>query len=147
MIRALALTAVLTLASTLAGCDESPESIGLKSGAVVTNPVAGRPSAGYFTLVNGPKDLVLEYARVPLAVRTEMHETLDEGGRMIMKPIDRVRIPANSTLEFKPGGKHLMVFDLDPTATRIGRAVIQLRFSDGSQIEYNAPVSTMGQSN
>lgn len=143
MIRTLAPLAALALVS----CDKPPESIGLKSGAVVANPLPGRPSAAYFTLVNGPKDLVLEYARVPLAVRTEMHETLNEGGRMVMKPIDRVRIPANSTLEFKPGGKHLMVFDLDPTATRIGRAVIQLRFNDGSQIEYNAPVSTMGKSN
>ena len=143
MIRELALTAALTLAA----CDKPPESIGLKSGAVVANPMPGRPSSAYFTLVNGPKDVVLEYARVPLAVRTEMHETVDEGGTMAMKPIERVPIPANTTLEFKPGGKHLMVFDLDQTAVRTGRAEIQLRFNDGTQIKYNAPVTVMGQTN
>ena len=143
MIRVLALATAAALA--LAACDKPPESIGLKSGAVVANPVSGRPSAAYFTLVNGPKDLVLEYARVPLAVRTEMHESATVNGKMVMTPIERVPIPAGSTLEFKPGGKHLMVFDLDPTALRVGRAEIQLRFNDGSQISYNAPVSVMGQ--
>ena len=132
-------------ALTLTACEEAPESIGLKAGEVVANPVAGRPSVAYFTLVNGPKDLVLEYARVPLAVRTEMHETTTVDGQMRMAPIDRVPIPAGGTLAFKRGGKHLMVYDLDPTATRLGRAEIQLRFNDGSQINYNAPVTVMGQ--
>ena len=143
MIRAIALTTALLLTA----CDKAPESIGLKAGEVVVNPVPGRPAVAYFTLVNGPQDLVLDYARVPLAVRSEMHETVNEGGRMVMRPIDRVPIPANTTLEFKRGGKHLMVFDLDPTATRLGRAEIQLRFSDGSQIKYDAPVTVMGQTN
>lgn len=145
MIRATTLTAILTAALALGACDKTPDTIGLKSAQIVVNPVPGRPASGYFTLVNGPTEQVLEYARVPLALRTEMHESMAEGGTMVMNPIDRVPIPAKGTLEFKPGGRHLMIYDLDPTAIKAGRTQIQLRFRDGAQIEYNAVVTVLGQ--
>ena len=143
MIRSLALA--LTASLALMACQKEPDSIGLKTATILVNPVPDRPAVGYFDLQNGPTDLVLEYARVPLAQRTEMHQTVETGGRTSMRQVDRVPISAGQPLSFKPGGLHLMIYKLDPAALREGRAELQLRFSDGSQINYNAYVRVMGQ--
>lgn len=143
MIRPPALALAASLALT--ACQSEPEAIGLKTATIIVNPVPGRPAVGYFELQNGPTDLVLEYARVPLAQRTEMHETVETNGRVTMRQIDRVPTPAGQPLSFKPGGRHLMIHTLDPAALREGRAELQLRFSDGSQINYKAFVTVMGQ--
>lgn len=143
MIRSLALA--FSTAAALTACQPKPDSIGLKTATIIVNPVPDRPAVGYFDLQNGPTDLVLEYARVPLAQRTEMHETVDTNGRMSMREVKRVPVAAGQPLSFKPGGLHLMIYKLDPAALRDGRAELQLRFSDGSQINYNAYVRVMGQ--
>ena len=108
---------VATLA-TLAtpGCQSEPV-LGVESASIVVSPVPNRPAAGYFVLKGGPVDEVLEFASVPYAGRTEMHETVNADGRMSMRGIERVPVPSGSTLRFEPGGKHLMIYRPQPDGT------------------------------
>ena len=134
----------LLAALALTACQSEPV-LGIESARIVVNPAPGRPAAGYFVLRGGPIDEVLEFASVPYAGRTEMHETTNLHGRMTMRAVERVPVPARSTIRFEPGGKHLMIYDLSPSALKEGRTQIVLRFSDGSQAFYRAFVGTPGQ--
>lgn len=128
----------------LTACQPDPV-LGVETASIVVSPVPDRPAAGYFVLKGGPVDEVLEFASVPYAGRTEMHETVSENGRMAMRAIERVPVPARSTVRFEPGGKHLMIYGLSPSALKEGRTQIVLRFSDGSQAFYRAFVRAQGQ--
>jgi copper(I)-binding protein len=80
--------------------------------AKLRTPVAGRPSAGYLGIENsGPKADRLVSITSPDFARVEMHDTVSEGGMKKMVKLDGVEIAAGSTLEFAPGGKHLMLFE------------------------------------
>ena len=128
----------------LPACQADPV-LGVETASIVVNPAPGRPAAGYFVLKGGPVDEVLEFASVPYAGRTEMHETVSVNGAMTMRAIERVPVPARSTVRFEPGGRHLMIYGLSPSALKEGRTQIVLRFSDGSQAFYRAFVRTQGQ--
>lgn len=73
--------------------------------------VPGRPAAGYFTLSGGAQADRLLGVASPVA-RVEMHETVMANGRMRMTPMEMVDVPAGKRIDFKPGGKHLMLFGL-----------------------------------
>ncbi len=141
---ALRAASFLFLLGGLAACSPDPV-LGVETASIQVSPIEGRPAAGYVTIKGGPTDQFLEFASVPYAQRTELHETVTQGGRTTMRQIQRVPIPAEGTVEFRPGGKHLMIFGLSPTAIREGRTPMVLRFSDGSEVSYNAFVRTMGQ--
>jgi copper(I)-binding protein len=67
--------------------------------------------------------------------RSEMHE-----GMMHMRKESRLEIDAGSGLTLEPGGAHLMLLD-GRRALRAGDVVVlRLHFSDGEDIEVDAPV-------
>lgn len=72
-------------------------------------------SAVYMRISN-PTDrqLVIVDASAPaIADSTELHESfVDEQGISRMTSIDKIVIPANSEVELKPGGIHVMLFGL-----------------------------------
>lgn len=90
--------------------------------------VAGRPAAAYFTLHGGRADTALVTVRTK-AARAELHETTAAG----MRPIANVPLPAGGTLRFAPGGRHVMLFGLDPALTRGQRVTLYARLADGRE--------------
>jgi copper(I)-binding protein len=74
----------------------------------------GDNSAVYFVLKNptdSPDNLI--GAESDNAVMAEIHlSTMDSEGIMSMERQDLIVIPANSTLEFSPGGLHVMLVSL-----------------------------------
>ena len=74
----------------------------------------GQTGAAYLTIKNDGKegDRVLS-AESPAAAKVELHETSDENGVMKMRAVkDGAEVKPGSSLAFKPGGYHLMLFDL-----------------------------------
>jgi hypothetical protein len=69
--------------------------------------------AVYFTLQNpaDQEDRLLA-ARTPRAERTELHTHVQQGELMSMQKVESVVVPANGTLQFKPGGHHVMLFKM-----------------------------------
>ena len=75
-------------------------------------------TAAYFTaqLAEGEIDRLVA-ARIDGAERVELHtHTMDEQGMMRMRPVGPQDLTAGETLDFAPGGLHLMVFGLAPVA-------------------------------
>jgi periplasmic copper chaperone A len=92
--------------------------------------------AAYFVITNGTgQDDALVSVASPISATVELHETVEiqpsdapagsgmgggmtsaspsagmgGGGMMAMQPVDQVAIPAGGTVEFKPGGYHVMI--------------------------------------
>ena len=55
-----------------------------------------------------------------------------------MKPIQQVRVPAGSDLVFAPGGKHVMLFDVNPGIKPGSPVPLLFTFADGQRITYKA---------
>lgn len=108
-------------------------------GAWVRLPVAdGRPGAAYFTLSSTKAALELTSVSSPLAGRTEMHETVTENGVSQMRPVKSVKIAPGQSTEFKPGGQHIMLFDLKPEAKDAKIVPLTLTFADGTTQDVEA---------
>ncbi|MBB5686998.1 copper chaperone PCu(A)C [Sphingobium boeckii] len=141
-IRLLALAPIAAV--MLASCAKEEELYVDKSW--VTLPaVGGNPAAAYFTIHGGPADDALISVTTDTAIRTEMHESMSHGGMMTMQPLSNVPVPAKSTVEFKPGGKHVMFFELRSTAKPGGALRMVLTFQRGDRLIVDAPIYAAGQ--
>lgn len=124
------------VAGLVAGPVFAPAADGIKGAWVRVNPAPGRPAAGYFSFKNGARaDRLLE-ARAQDA-RVQIHSVNMEKGMMRMQKLEGLAVEAGETVIFKPGGYHLMLFDLKPGVKAVP---ITLVFSSGAQITTNAEV-------
>jgi periplasmic copper chaperone A len=131
----------------LTGCSK-PDELTV-SGAVVrlsANPKA--TSAGYFTIKGGPADDRLLSVSSPVVIRIEMHESAMQGGMMTMKPLTGgVAVPARTDVKFEQGGKHIMLFDINPGMTAGKTIQLTFVFASGLQLLAYAPLRAPGSIN
>jgi hypothetical protein len=134
------LRALLTcLAVPLAlGACHKPQNITVSDAWVRLSAVPRNPAAAYFTLHGGGKDATLVSVESEVAIRAELHESMSTGGMSSMKPIASVALPAGATVKFEPGGKHVMLFDMNPGITPGSRVPLLFTFADGERIEHIA---------
>lgn len=134
---------VVAAALLLAGCGQ-PAELGASDAWVRLPAVAGRPGAAYLTIHGGAQADTLLAVSTPAALRSELHETMDHGGVKSMKPSRDVAISARGTVEFVPGGRHVMLFDLGPNVKPGTRVPLALAFASGKRLEVQAMVVGAG---
>lgn len=132
--RILALLGVLL---ALSGCD-SPKEIHVSKAWVRLAAVPRGPAAAYFTLYGGPADATLISVSSDVSIRAEMHESMKSGTMSSMKPIQQVALPAGSEIVFAPGGKHVMLFDVNPGIKPGAPVPLLFTFADGQRVTYKA---------
>lgn len=130
---------------TLAGCGDSRRDVDIIAPPYVRlAAVPGRPAAGYLALpVHGDRGALVSVAS-PQAGRVEMHETMASGTMASMRPIARLPVRDGEMLAFSPGGRHLMLFDLDPAIRPGGRIRLILTFERGTPLPLDAHVIAAG---
>jgi periplasmic copper chaperone A len=130
--------------TALAACGQEPQ-LRVSDGWVRLSPLPDRPSAAYFTIHGGPTPAQLISVRSSVAIRTEMHDMAMNGNVMQMRPITgNLPIPAEGTVDFAPGGKHIMLFNMNPGIKPGSRVPFLFTFADGTRIEYNARAQAAG---
>lgn len=127
----------------VSGCSQSRQFY-IDHGYVRLPAVPGRPGAAYFTLHGGPTDATLIAVHSEFAIKAEIHQSTMTGTMSAMKPIDRVALPAGGTIAFKPGGLHVMLFDINPAIKPGKTTTLDFTFADGSRYEYDAMVIAAG---
>ncbi|BCB21794.1 copper chaperone PCu(A)C [Bosea sp. ANAM02] len=77
-------------------------------------PAGAKVGGGYLSIENtGSAADRLVSVSVPFAARSEIHEMAVKDGIMTMRPLEQgVELPAGKTIEFKPGGYHIMFMEL-----------------------------------
>ena len=135
----LLLTAILAL--LLAGCQKKPAVLGIVN-AWARPAQAGDNGAVYF-VINNPTDQpdTLLSVTTPLDAQAELHKSsMDANGVMMMEPQENVPVPANSTVEFKPGGLHVMLVGLT-TDLKVGDTIkITLNFEKAGNLLIEVPI-------
>jgi len=113
---------------------------------VQLNPNSDGPASGYFTIHGGgAADARLLRVSSEAAQRIEMHESVEKNGMMTMQAIDSVDVPAKSKVEFAPGGKHLMIFNINPAIVESGKLTMIMMFSNGDRLIVDAVIQKAGQ--
>ena len=140
------MTALLAVAGAFLGACGGPKQLTVEHAWVRLAAVKGRPAAAYFTVHGGPRPATLIAVSSDVGVRSEMQRSMNAGGMATMAPLDRVLIPATTDVTFAPGGRHVMLFDVNP-GIKPGRAMtLTFTFADGTRIPLNADVVGAGES-
>ncbi|GGD72943.1 copper chaperone PCu(A)C [Lacimicrobium alkaliphilum] len=105
-------------------------------------------TAAYMQLVNtASQDVELVGAKTDVVERVEIHDHQMYDGMMKMVQQQSATVPADSTLTFKPGGLHLMMFGVKKPLEKNQHVTITLLFADGSEMEVDAVVTEPGADN
>lgn len=129
----------------LAGCGSESAEPAIEVGdAWARATVAGQGStAAYFTLRNGGgADQLIGVASS--AGRASIHSTATDDGIARMRALDRLQVPARSTVELKPGGTHLMISGLTRPLEPGRSLVLELDFARSGSRRVAATVSPAG---
>jgi periplasmic copper chaperone A len=128
----------------LGSCGDPPK-LRVDRAVLVLSPVDSNPSALYFDVHGGTEEVRLLRVVSPSAIRTEIHESGKDpkSGMMTMTPLDKITIPARTKIEFKRGGKHVMVWGVNLRARKLGEMETEYVFSDGQRILVDAIVQEM----
>jgi Uncharacterized protein conserved in bacteria len=137
------LLAAAAMLAALGGCSDPPP-LNVDSGFLRLNPNPNAPSAAYFTIRGGAEDVVLRDVRTEEAVRVEIHESSTKDGVASMRRVETIDVPARSTVKLEPGGKHIMLWSINPQALDDGKMTFTFIFSNGDRILADAVVQQPG---
>ncbi|MFC4335968.1 copper chaperone PCu(A)C [Salininema proteolyticum] len=102
----------------------------------------GEMVAAFGEIVNDTgSDVHITGASSEVAGMVELHETVDENGQSVMRPMaDGIELAAGETFALEPGGAHIMLMDLGEELQAGDDVVVTLDLEDGSELEFTAPV-------
>ncbi|TDX22193.1 hypothetical protein DFO67_1303 [Modicisalibacter xianhensis] len=90
------------------------------------------PAAGYFSLSNtGDESAALVGADSATFGRVRMHQSIQEKGVASMEPVPRLELAPGETVEFAPGGYHLMLMERGQPLALGDEVTVTLKFDDG----------------
>ncbi|MGZ8999151.1 MAG: copper chaperone PCu(A)C [Allosphingosinicella sp.] len=130
----------------LAACDRSPPEprVTIEEAIVTLPAVLGRPGAAYFTLRTNQDPTRLEGITSPRMGRIELHHSVTANGMTRMAPLTDTRFAPDEPLRFGPGGRHAMLFDLDPTLRPGDAVTLNFTFDPAPPASIEAPVRAAG---
>lgn len=137
-----------TLAATMA-CQRAPEQprVTVEDALVTVPAVPGGPGAAYFTLrTDGDPARLVSIASDSVA-RIELHGTTGGDGISRMAPLQpgETRFSRAEPLRFAPGGKHAMLFGVNPSLRPGGTVGLTLSLDSGPPVTVEAEVRGPGQ--
>lgn len=106
-------------------------------------------SAAYFVVKNGgPADKLLSASVDPaIAGMVQLHTMVMEGGTAKMQQVMGIDVPANGSVELKPGGFHVMLMNVKRELKEGETITLQLKFEKAGTIEVKAPIQTITSGN
>ena len=119
-------------------------SVEVKDSYVRATP-PGLPNSGAFMTIvnNSSKDISLVSAASKIAKAVELHTHDMKDGVMKMYQVPKIDIKANSSLEFKPGGFHVMFIGLNGPL-KVGEKVdFSIKLATGETLKVTAPIKTV----
>lgn len=138
----------------LTACGEQPAEealpegmadVTVTNGRIVLPAVKGNPAALYFDITNNGSDyLMLRKVQVQGGKGAKMHDTVEQGGVTGMAPIGGINVTAGAPVSLKPGGKHVMINELDPGLQAGGTTPVALTFVGGDQYQFDAKIEAPG---
>lgn len=108
-------------------------------------PPNAKVGAAYFTAeasrLAGDR---LMSAKSDVAGRAEIHNHINEGGVMKMRPVESVIVSAGNKVTFKPSGYHVMLMDLKQPLKEGDILPLTLVFEKAGEIKVEATIEAIG---
>ncbi|MFT7217275.1 MAG: copper(I)-binding protein [Paraglaciecola sp.] len=99
-------------------------------------------TSAYFTVKNTAEhDIILVAAQTDVAQKAELHNHVMQGQMMRMEQQDSVTVGAGLTVNFQPGGLHMMIFGLKAPLQKAQSVKLSLLTQGGDVIAFNAIVT------
>lgn len=166
--RALSLALLAGMAVTLSGCGKQqganpepsaaatalpPAAAGPEaapgitvSDAIVRLPaVPGNPGVAYLTVTQGagaPRKIAAIH--VDGVERAEIHESATKNGVTSMNAVREVPLEPGKSVQFAPGGYHVMLFGIGEALKAGGTAELTMTLDDGDKVSVSAKVEGLG---
>lgn len=134
---------LIALALSAAGCAQTPTADGVQILNVWARPApeAGGTTAVYFRIVNaGDRPDRLVGGESPAADIMEFHRTMRDGDVMQMVPVSGIELAPGETVDFEPGGFHVMLIGLARALSPGDSVVLILEFQEAGEIPIEAEV-------
>ncbi|AQZ67791.1 Copper metallochaperone, bacterial analog of Cox17 protein [[Actinomadura] parvosata subsp. kistnae] len=129
-------------ATTTASAAAAPSSAA--TGLTITDPWVKTTKKGmtaaFGTLVNNTgAPITITAGSSPLSPTIELHEVVEDGGKMIMRPKQGgFVVPAHGTHQLQPGGDHIMLMGVTEEVRPGARIPFTLQVKDGEPLEFTA---------
>jgi len=146
---ALAITLASAMAAQVAFANHTPGHDAQQSAGVSVNQPFASPTmpgatvgAAYMQVVNrGRNQVVLVSATSPVAARVEFHSMSMDGNIMRMREITGgIPIPPGGTVNFVPGGMHIMLVGLKQQLAAGSTVPMTLNFNGAPSVTVQVPV-------
>ncbi|MFI6737752.1 copper chaperone PCu(A)C [Nonomuraea sp. NPDC050451] len=97
-------------------------------------------TAAFGTLVNNTDaELTVVSGTSPLSPKVELHEVVESGGKMVMRPKEGgFVVPAHGSHQLAPGGDHIMLMGVTGKVEPGAEVPFTLTLADGATVRFTA---------
>jgi len=136
--------ALMAFAASIQAQDAKVGSIKIEN-AYVRATAPGQPAAGAFMKIDnsGAADQLLS-ASSPAAGEVQLHQMSMEGNVMKMGQVKDIAVPANGSVDLKPGGYHIMLMNIKAPLKAGETVPVKLKFAKAGEVEVKLPVNAVG---
>lgn len=112
------------------------------TGAWVREPVPGRSATAAYAVVENTSGTAVDIVATTadIAGTAELHEMVRTGDMMKMSPVKSITVPPHGKVELKPGGLHVMLFELKRPVKDGDTVTLTFTTSTGNTVQATAPV-------
>lgn len=148
MFRPIMAAIVLLMSATTLGASaqqSATSGIDVQRAWARATPGAVKTGVAYLSIVNrGDAPDRLIGMSSPVAAKAEVHDNEMENGIMKMRPVGPVTINSGQSVEFKPGGDHIMLIELKQPLREGENFPITLIFEKGGEVKTSVIVERAG---
>ena len=98
-------------------------------------------AGGFLKIENKGSADQLVSASSPAAGEVQLHEMAMDGNVMKMRQVKDIPVPANGSVELKPGGLHLMFMNIKAPLAAGETVPVKLKFAKAGEVEVKMPVN------
>ncbi|MDH5680014.1 MAG: copper chaperone PCu(A)C [Spirochaetota bacterium] len=131
----------IILGLSIINCGGTRGAISVEKPWIVAVPEHSRTTAAYMTLHNKmPEGDVLLSVETDIAKSVELHNIIRVDGKMRMRQVSQIKIPAKGSTTLKRGGLHLMLIGLLKPVKEGDTVTLILNFKNAGKITTMAQV-------
>ena len=136
--------ALMAFAASIQAQEAKVGSIKIEN-AYVRATAPGQPAAGAFMKIDnsGVADQLVS-ASSPAAGEVQLHQMSMEGNVMKMGQVKDIAVPANGSVDLKPGGYHIMLMNIKAPLKAGETVPVKLKFAKAGEVEVKLPVNAVG---
>lgn len=108
------------------------------------SPMMAQAGAGFMIITNAGEADKLVAAKSDISEVVELHTHIEENGMKAMRKVDFIDVPANGSVELKPGSYHVMFINLKERLQQGATVNVTLTFEKAGDVAVTLPVMGPG---